>query len=127
MKPQFIARLGATMFVSALLLCVSHVQAGKKSAPTPAPPPPSTMTPNAVVAVDLQNLTLKVASANGKSSAVYNVTLLTETVVNGKSAKLEDIKVGMTANVTATDGNNASRIEAKGGLPPVKPTPKKKK
>jgi hypothetical protein len=105
-----------------LLAAVLTVAAAKK----PAAPPPAETKSDAIVAVDIQNLTFKFADKSG-SQTVYNVTIQTEIVVNGKPAKIEDLKKGMAAKVASSDGKNADRVEARGGLPPIKPTPKKKK
>jgi hypothetical protein len=81
-----------------------------------------------VTAVGLQDLTVKIAKDNDPNKVfTYNITLLTEIVVNGKPGKLQDIKKGMKSTIVTSDGNNLARITAEGGLPPVKPQSKKTK
>lgn len=110
------------MRIIGTLLAFSLAIVAATAAPSPSPTGPKK---NAITGVDLQNLRLKVASKDGKE-ITYNVTVLTEIIVNGKPMKLEDVKSGMTAIVASSDGKNAERIEASGQMPPIAPKPKKK-
>jgi len=118
----------AFAFSVAAVTVVHAAKADPKAAPKTSTKPvakPTTVAPHTVTVVDLQNLAFKVMGSDGKEAA-YNFTALTEVIINGKSAKFDDLKKGMTAKVTVSDGNNASRIEAKGGMAPITPTPRKK-
>ena len=108
-----------------MLLAVALTMAAAKSAPPKAAPVAAK--PNTISAIDLQNLTFKVMGDDGKTETMYNVTTFTEVCVNGKAAKFEDMKKGMKIKVTSSDGKNAGRVDAEGGLPPITPTTKKKK
>jgi hypothetical protein len=100
-------------------------------ATVPAPVTPSEKLPEGaisgtVTAVGIQDLTVKIAKGGDTNNVVaYNITLLTEIVVNGKPGKLQDIKKGMKSTIVTSDGKNIERITAEGSLPPVKPTTKK--
>lgn len=107
--------------VLAASMIVGVAQAGKTAEKKPSPPKPDTVT-----AVDWQNYTFKVAGEKEGKEVAYNITALTEIFVNGKSAKFEEVKKGMKISVVSSDGKNASRIEAEGGLGPPPASTKKK-
>ncbi len=108
--------------VLAATLTVVATAASAKTTASPA----TDVKIDTITGVDLQNLTFKIIGKDGKET-MYNVTALTEIVVNGKSAKIEDLKKGMTAKVTSSDSKNAERIDAQGKGDPIKPATKKRK
>jgi hypothetical protein len=135
------ARLAQSVIIRAVSSAAPAPPPPQKTSPStpaenkPTPPAGKPATPQkqasgpvngTVMDIDMQNLALKLArNGDTKQPVAYNITLLTEVIVNGKPAKMEDIKKGMNVTVASDDGKDASRIEAAGSLPPIQPTPKK--
>jgi hypothetical protein len=62
--------------------------------------------------IDTEKFTLNVLSKDRKKTTTYGITQFTKIVVNGKSAKFDEIKEGMKVSVNSTDGKTATRIDA---------------
>jgi|GEM_PF-1329887 len=65
-----------------------------------------------VVAVDTVGNEITIFEKSHKTDATFKLTPFTKIIVNGKPAKLADVKRGMKVDVTSTGAKTASRIEA---------------
>ncbi|MCX7887784.1 MAG: hypothetical protein N3B01_11110 [Verrucomicrobiae bacterium] len=74
--------------------------------------------PDTVEGVDVGAHVIKVASGQiNRTVTTYTVTAFTKIFVNGRPAKLEDIRKGMRVSVVSSDGRTATRIDASEYLP----------
>ena len=99
----------AAIVISALLLPVTTLGAGKSKKKSPTP---SATTADTITAVHLTSITINVFATH--ASKEYKVTPATKITVNGQPAQLNGVITGMQVLVTpAPDGVTAVAIDAK--------------
>lgn len=102
--------LAAFSLIVTLLLALpsgAHARRNDNKPHTPLPP-----AYEKVAEVDVQNLSIGILDRTGKKTTTYRVTSFTKIMVNGKAAKLADIKKDMKVSVSSSDGKTATRIDA---------------
>jgi hypothetical protein len=101
--------------VATLGFTVSALFAGNNQPQQPPPPDPVL-----VKSVDATAHTITVGRTKGDPQT-FTLNAFTRVIVDGKQATLEQVQVGMRADVTSNDGKTASRVVADTYTPkPVK-------
>lgn len=108
-KPQVLFAL----VLLAAMMAAERVEGARRRHHDSQPQTAKVLKPDTVESVDAAAFTIKVASGQkNRTISTYTVTAFTKIFVDGKPAKLEDVKKGMRVTVVSTDGKSAARIEA---------------
>jgi len=100
--------LVAVLFLSLAFASFSSLFAVDRDGPTK--PPPRTYAK--IADINTEKHTFDVLSRDGKKTTTYGITPFTKFVVNGKTAKFDDLKKDMRVDVSSHDDKTATRVDA---------------